>query len=60
MSLYYLRHGLTDWNAKNVMQGRIDIPLNEEGIRMAQEAAVKYKEIPFDICFVSPLLRWIF
>ena len=31
MSLYYLRHGLTDWNAKNVMQGRIDIPLNDEG-----------------------------
>ncbi len=55
--LYIMRHGKTDWNEQYRLQGRTDIPLNEEGIRMAQEAAVKYKEIPFDICFVSPLLR---
>jgi broad specificity phosphatase PhoE len=29
--LYYVRHGLTDWNATGRLQGRHDIPLNAEG-----------------------------
>ena len=29
--LYYLRHGLTDWNAEGRLQGRHDIPLNDRG-----------------------------
>ncbi len=55
--LYIMRHGKTDWNVKKKLQGRSDIPLNEEGRKMAAEAAELYKEIPFDICYVSPLLR---
>ena len=30
--LYIMRHGKTDWNAKHKLQGRTNIPLNEEGI----------------------------
>ena len=52
-----MRHGRTDWNAQYRLQGGTDIPLNEEGRAMAREAALKYKDIPFDICFVSPLQR---
>ena len=29
--LYYVRHGLTDWNAAGRLQGRHDVPLNAEG-----------------------------
>src|SRR5258705_11722534 len=29
--LYYVRHGLTDWNVEGRLQGRHDIPLNDEG-----------------------------
>lgn len=55
--LYIMRHGKTDWNVIYKLQGSVDIPLNEEGRQMAREAAVKYQDVKFDICFVSPLVR---
>ena len=29
--IYYVRHGLTDWNVQQRLQGRHDVPLNEQG-----------------------------
>ena len=29
--VYYVRHGLTDWNVQGRLQGQHDIPLNREG-----------------------------
>lgn len=55
--LYIIRHGKTDWNEIHKLQGRTDIPLNEEGREMARKASEKYKDIHFDICFCSPLIR---
>lgn len=55
--LYIMRHGKTDWNEKHKLQGQTDIPLNEEGRSMARDASIKYKDINFDICFSSPLIR---
>lgn len=55
--LYIMRHGRTDWNDLRKLQGRTDIPLNEKGIRMAEEAREKYRDISFDICYCSPLIR---
>lgn len=52
-----MRHGKTDWNEKHRLQGRTDIPLNEDGKRMASEAARKYKDVKIDVCFCSPLVR---
>ncbi len=31
MKLIIVRHGQTDWNKKNILQGSSDIPLNEVG-----------------------------
>lgn len=55
--LYIMRHGKTEWNARHKLQGRTDIPLNEEGRLMAENASKEYENIHFDICFCSPLIR---
>ena len=55
--LYIIRHGKTDWNALHRLQGRTDIPLSDEGRRMAEEAREKYLTVHFDVCFCSPLIR---
>ena len=44
--LYIMRHGKTDWNEQHKLQGRTDIPLNDDGIKMAEAAALKYKRWP--------------
>lgn len=55
--LYIMRHGKTDWNARYKLQGNTDIPLNEEGREMARAAALEYKDVHFDVCYCSPLIR---
>lgn len=55
--LYIIRHGKTDWNEIHKLQGRTDIPLNDNGRKMAKEAAIEYKDVHFDIAFCSPLIR---
>lgn len=55
--IYIIRHGKTAMNHANLLQGRSDIPLNEEGIRQAQSAADRLKDVHFDYVFTSPLGR---
>lgn len=55
--LFIMRHGKTDWNAMHKLQGRTDVPLNEEGRKMAREAHDRYLDVPIDVCFCSPLVR---
>lgn len=55
--LYIIRHGKTDWNEKHKLQGRTDIPLNDDGRAMAEKARLEYADVHFDICYCSPLKR---
>ena len=57
MKLYVIRHGETFWNVEYRMQGRSDIELNENGIKLAEITAEGMSDIPFDVCFSSPLKR---
>lgn len=57
MLLYIVRHGVTEWNRLKRVQGAMDIPLAEEGVRLARLTGEALKEVPFDICFTSPLQR---
>lgn len=54
--LYIMRHGRTDWNVLHKLQGKTDIPLNEEGRIMAHKAAQNHN-LQFDVCYCSPLIR---
>ena len=44
MVLYFIRHGETSWNVEGKMQGQTDIPLNENGIRLAHATAEEIQE----------------
>lgn len=55
--LYIMRHGKTEWNSLHKLQGRTDIPLNDEGRLMASMACEEYKSVNIDICYCSPLCR---
>lgn len=59
MKLYIMRHGETDWNIKGKIQGSADIPLNENGILLAQQTrdGLKKAGITFDKIFSSPYIR---
>ena len=37
-TIYYMRHGETDWNVEGRLQGGIDTPLNELGLTQAAHA----------------------
>lgn len=39
VSFWFLRHGETDWNARMLSQGQVDIPLNSVGLAQAGRAA---------------------
>lgn len=56
-SLYIVRHGQTDWNARGLLQGETDIPLNKEGIKQAKILGKSLQKIKFDAIFSSDLVR---
>lgn len=57
MLLYIIRHGETSWNVMRKIQGATDIPLNENGIRLAKITGEKLADVPFDAAISSPLQR---
>jgi len=52
-----IRHGETEWNRIHRFQGRIDVPLNQEGIDQAQALARTLKNERFAAIYSSPLTR---
>ena len=61
MELVFIRHGFSEWNAKNLFTGWRDVNLTERGVEEAKSAGQKLKEAgyEFDIAFTSVLTRAI-
>ena len=59
MNIYLVRHGQTDWNKNNLMQGQTDVELNETGESQAIQTAQKLKDFQFSLIYSSPLKRTI-
>ncbi len=57
MGIYIIRHGQTERNSRQVLQGRSDDPLNEAGVAQARAAAGRLRGVRFDRVFTSPLRR---
>jgi len=61
MELVFIRHGFSEWNAKNLFTGWRDVNLTERGVEEAKAAGKKLLDanFEFDIAFTSVLTRAI-
>ena len=58
MKFYLVRHAETDANTNEILQGQKEnLQLNEYGVREANKLKQKLKDISFDACYTSPLVR---
>jgi len=55
--LILARHGETQWNVEEVFRGRIDVKLNENGIKQAELLAEYLSNLKIDDIYSSPLKR---
>ena len=63
--IYYVRHGLTDWNVQQRLQGHRDVPLNQDGRAQAVQCGEILRDLldrdgrsPQELDYVSsPLVR---
>ncbi|TXT23987.1 MAG: fructose-2 6-bisphosphatase [Rhodocyclaceae bacterium] len=51
------RHGETDWNKSGILQGWIDVPINDQGTLQAHELAASLAQAGFAAVWSSPLVR---
>ncbi len=56
-AFWFLRHGETDWNARGLSQGNVDIPLNPVGRAQAVAAAGLLRHRGIRTIVASPLSR---
>lgn len=57
MNIYIVRHGSTEWNEKDLVQGNIDIELSERGRAEVEKTAEFLKNIEFKRIFSSEMKR---
>ncbi|MBA3788888.1 histidine phosphatase family protein [Patescibacteria group bacterium] len=56
MNIYFVRHGSTEGNETDQFQ-LPTIELSERGLKQAEVLANRFKSIPIDIIFSSPMMR---
>lgn len=56
-TLYLVRHGQTQWNVDQIIQGQTDVPLTKIGEQQANEQRKKLKDVSFSKIYSSDLIR---
>ncbi len=56
-NLLFVRHGETEWNKNNLIQGNLDIPISSIGLSQAKKLKPYLENIPFEKVFSSDLSR---
>lgn len=57
-NIYIIRHGQTDFNVRQIVQGRgVNSDLNDEGLKQAELFFRAHQEIQFDVVYTSTLKR---
>jgi probable phosphoglycerate mutase len=51
--LYLVRHGQTEWNVESRIQGHLDSPLTEYGVKQAVWVGEALREVDFDIIYAG-------
>ena len=59
MKITIVRHGETEENYKEKIQGRSNYLLNDTGRRQCMRVKYKIKDKHYDICYMSPLVRCV-
>ncbi len=59
LKLYFIRHGETKENRKGIFRGRLNTPLNENGLEQADQLGQALSKVNFDRLYSSPLYRAI-
>ncbi len=59
MKITLVRHGQTESNYKNVLQGRVNNQLNDTGRRQCQKLREQLSDVNFSFCYMSPLIRTV-
>ncbi len=56
-NIFLVRHGETEWNKQNRLQGNKDSPLTPGGMKQANEVKKSLEQYIIDYAYVSPLKR---
>lgn len=57
LTVYIVRHGETDANLNKIIQGHLDVPLNDTGRSQAHILSQSLRDVPFTRAWSSDLQR---
>lgn len=60
ITLYFVRHGETEWNVENRVQGQLDSPLTDKGIKDVLQLKHRIQETEWQAVFSSPIHRALY